>query len=295
MNKLFRNSFAFASEPGHGMRLHYKLFELFVFGCLIWFCFHWAAGMGTVSAVQSAGGLANYLPVEWMYGTFFPYINASLITLLLGLGFFRVMPKLTLTSSLLLVHFQYVARYTMGKLPHESVFLGMALLAIVLAVWMIPSPRDRIRFVFIFLLFFMGLGYVMSGFVKIIGTLLVNPDGFWSDGRHLWLWIASRQVSVLTAEGSFNPGLLQVIAQKSWFLATAMLTYGLIAELLGFLLWFDRTRWISAVLLIGLHTGIGMVMGLFFPFFIAQLVFVGFRWDIVLNSLPGLRIRDGML
>ncbi len=295
MITLFKHSFRFTDHPTPGMKLHYKLFELFVYACLVWFVMHWAAGMATLTSQHSAGGLAHYFPVEWMYGTIFPWINATIITLLLLFGFFRVMPRLLLTSAFILIHFQYVARYTMGKLPHESVFLGMALLAFVLAVWVIPKPSERIRFVFVFLLFFMGLGYVMSGFVKIIGTFLVNPESFWSDGRHLWLWIASRQVSILTAEGTYALNFMQKMAQINWYLATAMLTYGLVAELLGFLLWFDRTRWIGAVLLIGLHTGIGMVMGLFFPFFIAQLIMTGFRWDRLLDGAPHFRLKDNYL
>jgi len=284
MVAMLSKSYRYAEHPTGGMELYYKLFELMVYSGLLYHVWLWSSAITSSSGVYHPGGLAHYLPLSLMFDPVIPYVNAGIISGMLLLGFFRIMPKYTLSTALLLIHIQYVARFTLGKLPHETVFLGMALLGFVLAVWLVPRNRDRVRFVFVFLIFFMGLAYMMSAAAKIIGTYLVSPDTFWANGQHLWLWINSRQVSSMSDSGIYTLGFLSSQALNSWFVATAMLSYGLLVEAFGFLLWFDRTRWLIALLLIGLHLGIGMVMGLYFFFFIAQLAYVGFRWDLPIDG-----------
>ncbi len=286
LNSFFSSFFTHANEPSSGLYAHFKLFEAFVYGGLLYFVWIWTGILTGHTEVFHAGGLANYLPVSFLFGSITPYLNALLISVLLACGYFRWKPKITLSLALLLIHLHYVARYSLGKLPHDTVFLGMALMGFVLGVWFFEKPAERIKFVFTFILFFMGFGYTISGIVKIIGTMIISPWSIWADGYHLWMWIISRQTSMVSATGIYSLNFLQDLALQSWFLATAMLSYGLIAELCGFLLWFDRTRWIIATALIGLHLGIGVVMSLFFVPFILQIVVTSYRWDLPLNKPP---------
>ena len=93
------------------------------------------------------------------------------------------------------------------------------------------------------------------------------------------LWIGERQVDVLSRAGVFEPNVLQDLILNNAAWGTLVLTFGLITEALGWLLWFRKTRYFVLWAIVGLHIGIAISMNIFFE---------TYTYQLALLSLPGI-------
>lgn len=84
---------------------------------------------------------------------------------------------------------------------------------------------------------------------------------------------------MLSEGGVFSYSWIQELSLKYRWFATLSLTFGLVAELSGFLLWFDKTRPFIATALIGMHLGIYVAMNIMFDVYIYVLLLIGFPWS----------------
>jgi len=277
--KFWKHLLKYDRESTKGELIHFKVFELFVIGYVIFFAWDWGVYIQQIGEVVLPLGIAQYIDVSFMFDHGLSLINASLMTLFALFGFFRILPRYSYMIAFLCFHLHYVSRYSLGEISHGSNFIGMSLLALALSLLFFREPRTYRKFAFGFLFFFMGVGYTSAGISKLIGTGIS-----WPDGSHLWLWMAERRVDVFSAGGSFSLNWIQELAlQYRWF-ATLTLAFGLVAEVLGFLLWFDKTRPYIAVALIAMHYGVYLTMNIMFDMYIYELLILGFPWGIWLNS-----------
>jgi len=129
------------------------------------------------------------------------------------------------------------------------------------------------------LIFFLGLAYTSSAISKLIGTGVT-----WIDGNHLWLWISEKSVDVLAGYGTFNYSFIQELALSNRFIATVILSFGLLTELTAFLLWWKKLRPYIITLVIGMHLGIYYSMNIFFLSYMIELVIVGYPWYRLINK-----------
>jgi len=179
---------------------------------------------------------------------------------------------------MVLLHIQYVARFSQGEIPHSQNLIGMSVLCFAIGAWFFPDKKQMPRFVMGSIIFFIGLGYTSAFFAKLIGT------GFnWFDGRHLWLWIGEKSIDILSREGAWSPNFLQSLALQSTAMASLILLIGWFTELIGFTMWWKKLRPYTTTLLIGMHFGITLTMNIRFDAFVIQLILVGFPWYILLD------------
>lgn len=182
----------------------------------------------------------------------------------------------------LLFHLQHVARFSQGEIPHSANLVGFSLMGLGLAALFFKGMKKELSFAFGFALFFMGLGYTSAAISKLIATGVT-----WVDGYHLWLWMGEKSIDILSLQGEFQYNWLQELAFQSRFLATLILAFGLITELLGFTVWFKKFRSYIIILLVGMHVGIDLTMNIFFKTFTLQLIIMGFFWNRYINKIPG--------
>lgn len=126
---------------------------------------------------------------------------------------------------------------------------------------------------------FAGWGYFTAACCKLIATGI-----FWVDGRHLWLWLGEKSTDVLSQTGMFQYNFLQQAILNNYWLATIILIFGITTELLGPILWFQKTRAWMGLLLVGLHIGILHSMNISFDKYIYIIILVAFPWDRWLNK-----------
>ena len=269
-----------------GELLFFKFFELFVVIYTIKFAWDW--GIYTElrnTEVVLELGLANYIDVSFFFDHYLSLGLAGLITILTLFSFFRKGPKWLYMVVMVLLHLQYVIRYSQGEIPHSQNLIGMAVFSFALGAWFFPGKERMPRFVMGSIIFFIGLGYTSAFVSKMIGT---GID--WYDGRHLWLWINEKGVDILSREGAFQPNFLQEMALESVFVASVILLIGWFTELIGFTLWWKKIRPLTVTLLIGMHIGITMSMNIRFDAFVMQLILVGYPWykliDLFVSSAP---------
>lgn len=267
-------------EQTPGEVVFFKLFELFVLFYVIKFAWEW--GMYTqyrnVEIVLPLG-LANYIDVSIFFEYHLALINAGFITILSVASFFRVgFNKWQYMVVMILLHIQYVARFSQGEIPHSQNLIGMAVFCFAIGALFFPDKKQMPRFVMGSIIFFIGLGYTSAFFAKLVGTG-IN----WYDGRHLWLWIGEKSIDILSREGFYDPNILQEIALKSTAVASLILLIGWFTELIGFTMWWKKIRPYTTLLLIGMHFGITATMNIRFDAFVIQLILVGFPWYILFD------------
>ena len=273
MQTLARNLFDFDAPISESQRWYVRLVEVFVVFYSVWFVWVWAAYIPEISSFVLPLGVAEHVDMSFMFRPGMASINAGLITVLGVMGFARVW-RGSYMAALLLFHIQYVSRYSLGEISHGSNFIGMSLLAFALAA-IFFSDRDHYnRFAMGAIFFFFGLGYTSAAVCKLVGTGLD-----WSQGEHLLLWIGERQVDTISRLGIFEPNIVQdlIFADARW--GTLVLTFGLVTEAFGWLLWFKKTRYFVLWAIIGLHFGIALSMNIFFE---------TYTYQLLLLSLPGL-------
>lgn len=271
---LLEQLFDFERESTTGEAVFFKLFEAFVATGTLYLAWTWGAYILRISDVVLPLGLAQYVDVSFMFGNVLPLVNAGVISLLVLLGFFRL-TRYAYLAAFLLLHLQYAARYSLGEIPHSANMLGMTVLAFALAMLIYDRPVHRRRFALGFTYFFVGLGYTLAGLSKLVGTGLA-----WSDGRHLWMWINEKGIDAFSKTGVLDYNWLQTLSLEQYWVATAFLTFGLLTELVAFLMWWKRFRMPVIVAVLGLHLGIYIIMNIMFYLSFIELIFLGFPWAV---------------
>lgn len=276
--------FDFGAQETRGERLQFGLLELFVLGYAVRFAWQWGQEIQTLAGMVVPQGIAQHVDISFMFQSPLPLINAAGITLCALCASFGRARRVAFTLLPVLLHLQYVARHSLGKTAHGSQFIGMALLLLAVAAWSMPTPSSARRFALGATRFFMGVGYVCAGICKLAAT-----GSNWADGRHLWLWIGERGIDRLSDVGQHQLNVVQQLCLDQRWAATLFLSFGLATELLGFTLWFRRTRPFITLALIGLHLGVFAAMDLFFDTYVYQLAIVGLPLAGIVDRFIGRR------
>lgn len=280
--RILRDLFRFQKPETRGESLHVRLIELLMVAQILWHAWKWAFYLPMLSEVLSPTGLANYLDLSFFFRPEVAFLNAFLISVA-GLAGFLRRGKWYYLIVLILFHLQYAARFSQGAIGHGTNLTGMVLLSFVLSDLFFRPGTERRRTALGFILFFAGLGYVSAGVSKLVGTGLI-----WPDGGHLYLWMGERSIDKLSQQGTFQFNPIQEFLFEHYWAATLLLLGGLLSELLGFLLWFRRTRAFQATLLIGMHLGILWIMNINFGPYILILLMIGYPWgDWIDRALMG--------
>lgn len=275
----WKNLFQYGKTTTKGEVIHFKFFELFIIGFVIYFAWDWGFYIQQIGEVVLPLGIAQYIDVSFMFDNSISLVNGALMIIFVLLGFFRIFPRYSYLIAFLCFHLHYVSRYSLGEISHGSNFIGMSLLAFAVGLFFFKDPKVYRRFIFGFLFLFLGIGYTSAGVSKLIGTGIT-----WPDATHLWLWIAERRVDVLSAGGAFSLNWLQQLILEYRWIGTLTLLFGLLTELFGFLLWFDKTRPYIASALIMMHLGVYLTMNILFDVYIYQLLIIGFPWGYFLDK-----------
>ncbi len=276
---LLRNLFEFDKPQTRGELIFFKMFELFILWAVVNLAWSWGSYILRISDVVLPLGIARYVDVSFMFDHHLSVVNAVLITGLMVAGFFRL-TKYAYAAAFLLLHLQYAARYSLGEIPHSSNMVGMTLLGLSLAMLVFSGDLHRRRFTLGFTYFFVGLGYTLSGFSKLIGTGIT-----WPDGRHLWMWINEKSIDAFAKTGILDFSPLQELALSAYPIATLFLLFGLLTELFAFLSWWKKFRMPVYVAVICLHIGIYLVMNIFFRLATYELILLAFPWSAWLDRL----------
>lgn len=276
---LSHNLFDFERPQTTGELIFFKGFELFLLLAVSNLAWSWGLYILRMSDVVLPLGVARYLDITFMFEHQLSLINAAAVTGLMLAGYFRL-TRYAYFAGFLLLHVQYAARYTLGEIPHSSNMLGMTLLGLSLAMLLFSDDLHRRRFTLGFTYFFIGLGYTLSAFCKLIGTGIT-----WPAGRHLWMWINEKSIDAFAKTGVLEFNLLQELALSGHATATIFLTIGLLTELFAFLAWWKKFRTPVLVAVIGLHVGIYLVMNIFFRLSVYELILLAFPWAAWLDGL----------
>jgi len=274
LNRFISDLFQTQKPRTRGELWYFKLFELFVGIYVIKYAWEWANYIPRNSDVVLPLGMANYIDISFMFGETMPVINAVLITVLCIFSFFRIQFRWQYFLVLILLHFQFVARYSQGEIPHSMNMIGMSLFALALATFFFKKPWQVSRFTFGSVYFFVGLSYFSAAVSKLIGTGL-----FWFDGRHLWLWIAEKSTDILSRTGTFELNFLQELALQSIPIASAILLFGWLTEFAGAFVWSKKYRPYAITAIIGMHIGITLTMNIRFDAYVIELLIIGYPWD----------------
>lgn len=264
-----------------GELLFFKIFELFIVFYVIKYAWDWGfyAELRNSEVVLPLG-LANYIDISFFFQNQLALVVAGLITMCAILAFFRIASKWMYPIVMILLHLQYVVRFSQGEIPHSSNLIGMAVFCFAIGAVFFPGKEKMPRFVLGAVIFFTGLGYTSAFVAKLIGT---GID--WFDGRHLWLWISEKSIDILSREGTWNANFLQQLALNSTAAASVILLIGWFTEMIGFTMWWKKLRPYSTTLIIGMHIGITMTMNIRFDAFVIQLILIGYPWYKLLDSV----------
>jgi len=202
-NTFITQLFQADKEKTPGELWYFKIVELFIVIYTIKYACQWAGYIPRNTDVVLPLGIAHYIDISFMFGEIIPVINAVFITVLSLLCFFNIQFRWQYFVVLILLHFQFAARYSQGEIPHSMNMVGMSLLALALANILFKKNWQISRFTFGSIYFFVGLSYFSAGISKLIGTGLN-----WFDGRHLWLWIGEKGTDILSRTGTFELNFL---------------------------------------------------------------------------------------
>lgn len=262
-----------------GTKLQLRAFELFTVIFTLKYVWTWAFYVPRLSDVVLPLGIANYVDISVFFGDL-ATINAIIITTCCIIPFFIKKGRWLYAVAFLLFHLQYVVRFSQGEIPHSANVIGFSLLGLGLGEIFFRDIKKSLSFAFGFALFFFGLGYTSAAISKLVASGIG-----WVDGRHLWLWIGEKSIDILSMTGSFELNWLQQLALSNWSIATAILSFGLLTELCGFLIWWKKTRPFVTLFLIGMHIGIDLSMNILFLNFTLQLIIMGFPWNKLVNQI----------
>lgn len=280
---LFKQLFDFEAEATPGERIFNRVLETAIVFFSLLYIWQWATYIARLFKVVLPLGLANYMDVSLMFNDWAPYLLAVIASVLALLGFMRKW-KYAYLLVVFLFHVQYTARFSQGEISHGSNLVGMCLLVLALSQLFFYKSLIRERFTKGMILFFTGWSYFSAAVCKLIGT---GPH--WVDGHHLWLWLGERRTDVLSQFGAFENNFLQTLIIDNYWVATLILCFGILAEALGALIWFKKTRIIGGILLIGMHFGILVSMNINFDTYIYILALIAFPWARWINKIMNAR------
>ena len=250
--------FDFDSPDDPARSLQRRVFEAYVMVECGWTAIAWARYIGHVETIAHPLGLARHLSLGFMLDGRVPWLNAAAITILLVLGFARRV-RLAYALALVLMLFQYAARYGIGEIPHGANLIGMCLLGFGLAPLLYADRGQADRFALGFVCLAIALGYTSAAACKLIATGIR-----WPLGEHLSLWIYNKATDTFAKTGHFQLNVLQQFLVDQRWAGTLFLCAGLATELGSGLLVVPRLRpWVSWAL-VGLHLGIGVVLEIWF-------------------------------
>ena len=277
--------FEFDRPVTPGEQWVFRAFELFVTAGLGYLCWNWGFEVGRLVqgafhewAPKYAGSLLDAQTLA--------FVNASLITLLLGLGWFRIWDRYVYLAALPLIHMQFVGRYWPEVGVHQSQLVGMSLLAIGLAFFFFESSSLRLRFA-------LGSSYALisvSYFLAALSKLRQGGLG-WIDGNNFQMMLSANQVHRIARDRSFAFNALQELVMSYGFLGTLILAFGLLTELSAFLICFRRFRIYSATAILLLHLGVIAAMNISFPWNMSLLLLLGYPWAVLIESTGFHNIR----
>jgi hypothetical protein len=256
--RFLRALFGFDCPETPVERKAFVALELFLVAFLLFHAWTWAAEIQTLATVVRPAGLGYYVDVSVFFESWAAYAVAGGVTAAFVLAYTRGW-RYGYLAGLVLLHLLFVARHSQGKLPHGTNTIALVLLGLGLAVVAFDDEQRRRRFTTGFAFFFLGVGYVSAAVSKLIGTGL-----HWVDGHHLQLWISQKSVDVLAQTGAFAPNVIQGLLLDHYWMATALLTVGLLTEALAFLLWWPRFRLPLLLALAGMHAGVYVTMNITF-------------------------------
>ncbi len=289
ISTLSKELFDYERKETAGELLFFKIFELYIVISTIHLAWEWGAYILRISDVVLELGIANYFDVSVFFGNGSSLVIAGLISVFTLLGFFRV-TKYAYLIAFLLLHLQFATRFTLGEIPHSSNVVGMTLLGLGMAMLIFDDARTRRRFTMGYTYFFVGLGYTMAAICKLVAS---GP--FWSDGRHLWIWVHEKAVDAMGYTGLLDYNPLQEIVLTSVGFATIILTIGLFSELFAWLMWWRKFRLPILLAVLALHVGIYLVMNIMFWHTFFELILLAFPWakwfDAALESRES-RLRE---
>ncbi len=278
-NLIAENLYGSIDNFGEAHKIYLKIFELFVVYEVINLAWEWGLYTLKITDVVLPLGIATAIDISFMHGNSLPVINAILISILMVISFFRLGSKWQYAIAFVLLHFQYVARFSIGEIPHSANLAGMALFSFALGIPFFKEAESRYKFIIGFTIFYIGLGYFSASISKLIGT---GPG--WIDGRHLWLWIAEKGTDILSREGEFDYNFVQTLALNYIPAATAMLFVGIATEFIGLLVWFKKLRPFVLLLLIGMHFGVTLSMNIRFDSFMIELFILAVPYPYIHNK-----------
>lgn len=262
-----------------GDYLFFRLFEAVIIYQVIYYAWEWGLYIPQLAAVILPLGMAHYIDVSFMFAEPYALANAALVTIFALLGFFKK-GRIYYLLALLALHLQYISRYSQGEISHGSNFTATALLALALAALFFARSGRRRKLAFGLFIFLIGLGYTSAGMSKLVGSGLA-----WADGHHLHMWIEQRAADKISQNGAYELNFVQHLMLDYHWLATVTLAFGMLSELMGFLLWFRKTRWIEATILIVMHYGIYLTMSINFRSYFIIIFLVGYPWGSFFDSL----------
>jgi hypothetical protein len=276
MRSFLSHLFGFERSETQGERYFAYVFEGFVVVATLRYAWEWASYVQKLSDIVLPLGIAHYVDVSLFFGPW-AYGAAALLTVCLLLSVGRYW-RYGYVAALLLLHLLFAARYSQGEIPHSSNVLGMTLLGFGLGLASFDVERLRRRFAIGFAYFFIGLGYSISFFCKMIGT---GPH--WVDGHHLQLWIYEKSVDMFARTGTFDFTFAQSLALDHYWVATAFLAIGAVTELLAFSMWWPRFRIPAVLAVLGLHGGIYLTMRIIFDVTTIELILLALPWACIVQ------------
>lgn len=280
MNSLLKNLFEFEKPESIGVKLYLRIFELFLACYTIVYAWDWGFYILRISDVVLPLGMANYIDISLLFGNSLALVNAGLMSMLVITAFLSHRFKWVYIIVFVLLHIQYVTRFSLGEIPHSSNLVGFGVLGLGLGFCFCRNKRQGLSFAYGFLIFFIGLGYTSAAISKLVASGIM-----WVDGNHLWLWIAEKTTDVLSAEGRVALTQVQELALQNRLIATLLLTGGLVTEFFSFLLWWKKPRPILTTMIIGMHIGIFYSMNIWFMSYMIGLPLIGYHWHKLFNYL----------
>ena len=273
-----------------GQALHFRIWELFIGFQAARYAWVWGWETLRITDVVLPLGIARYVDIGHLIGGPLPLINAGLLTLLVALGFLRLVPRWPYVAAMALLHLQYATRFCLGEIPHSSNLVGMGLLSLAVGGACFRDAAAQRRFVWA------ASGSSPASATPRRGSASWRPPApRGSTAATCGCGWRRRPPTPISKTGGFEPNLLQQLAADHWIVATAVLGVGLGTELIGVLLWWRRTRPWATAALIAMHFGIGWTMNIFFTVFMAELVIIGFAWGGWLDRLRGGRLPEALL
>ena len=257
--------FDFHTDETAGERFRFRLLELAVAGWACWFAWSWGLYIPRIEAAVLPLGIAQHADLSFMSENGLSLWNAAAITSLCAVAF--AVHKAAYLPCALLLHLQYASRYCLGEISHGSNLTGMSLVCLGAGALLFREERLQRRAGIGLLWFFIGLGYGSAAVCKLVAS---GPG--WADGVHLRMWIAERGVDLLSTNGAFAPNLLQQLADSHTLAGTAILAFGLLAELSGPLLWLPCARVAVIPALVAMHLGVTAAMNIRFDAFVCILL-----------------------